>query len=56
LQFILKRHQINRLTLTQYLAHGTRKDEVQVEEEEDLKVKVQLQQMLGHFRAIQRLT
>jgi ATP-dependent Clp protease ATP-binding subunit ClpA len=33
----LKRHQINRLTLTQYLAHGTRKDEVQVEEEiEDL--------------------
>ncbi|PZO87558.1 MAG: ATP-dependent Clp protease ATP-binding subunit ClpA, partial [Acinetobacter johnsonii] len=35
--YLLKRHQINRLTLTQYLAHGTRKDEVQVEEEiEDL--------------------
>ncbi len=35
--YLLKRHQINRLTLTQYSAHGTRKDEVQVEEEiEDL--------------------
>jgi len=31
--YLLKRHQINRLTLTQYLSHGTRKDEVQVEEE-----------------------
>jgi len=31
--YLLKRHQINRLTLTQYLSHGTRKDEVQSEEE-----------------------
>ncbi|ANF81726.1 ATP-dependent Clp protease ATP-binding subunit ClpA [Acinetobacter sp. NCu2D-2] len=31
--YLLKRHQINRLTLTQYLAHGTRKEEVQAEEE-----------------------
>ena len=31
--YLLKRHQINRLTLTQYLSHGTRKDEVQAEEE-----------------------
>lgn len=31
--YLLKRHQINRLTLTQYLSHGTRKEEVQVEEE-----------------------
>ncbi|OWX56222.1 ATP-dependent Clp protease ATP-binding subunit ClpA [Acinetobacter baumannii] len=36
--YLLKRHQINRLTLTQYLSHGTRKDEVQVEEEvEDIE-------------------
>ena len=31
--YLLKRHQINRLTLTQYLSHGTRKEEVQAEEE-----------------------
>ena len=31
--YLLKRHQINRLTLTQYLSHGTRKEEVQPEEE-----------------------
>ncbi|MGE8654174.1 MULTISPECIES: ATP-dependent Clp protease ATP-binding subunit ClpA [unclassified Acinetobacter] len=31
--YLLKRHQINRLTLTQYLSHGTRKDESQAEEE-----------------------
>ena len=31
--YLLKRHQINRLTLTQYLSHGTRKDETQAEEE-----------------------
>ncbi|MGA5989336.1 ATP-dependent Clp protease ATP-binding subunit ClpA, partial [Escherichia coli] len=31
--YLLKRHQINRLTLTQYLSHGTRKDEVHMEEE-----------------------
>lgn len=31
--YLLKRHQINRLTLTQYLSHGTRKDDVQAEEE-----------------------
>ena len=31
--YLLKRHQINRLTLTQYLAHGTRKEEVQEQEE-----------------------
>lgn len=31
--YLLKRHQINRLTLTQYLSHGARKDEIQVEEE-----------------------
>jgi ATP-dependent Clp protease ATP-binding subunit ClpA len=31
--YLLKRHQINRLTLTQYLSHGTRKEEVQNEEE-----------------------
>ncbi len=31
--YLLKRHQINRLTLTQYLAHGTRKEEVHAEEE-----------------------
>lgn len=36
--YLLKRHQINRLTLTQYLSHGTRKDEIQVEEEvEDIE-------------------
>ncbi|KAB0624112.1 ATP-dependent Clp protease ATP-binding subunit ClpA [Acinetobacter gandensis] len=34
--YLLKRHQINRLTLTQYLSHGTRKDESQVEEIEEL--------------------
>lgn len=33
--YLLKRHQINRLTLTQYLSHGARKDEVHVEEEAD---------------------
>ncbi|MEB3766528.1 ATP-dependent Clp protease ATP-binding subunit ClpA [Acinetobacter sp. MD2] len=33
--YLLKRHQINRLNLTQYLSHGTRKDEIQVEEESD---------------------
>ncbi|MEB3754221.1 ATP-dependent Clp protease ATP-binding subunit ClpA [Acinetobacter sp. MD2(2019)] len=33
--YLLKRHQINRLNLTQYLSHGTRKDEIQVEEEGD---------------------
>lgn len=33
--YLLKRHQINRLTLTQYLSHGARKDEIQVEEEAD---------------------
>lgn len=33
--YLLKRHQINRLTLTQYLSHGTRKDEIQVEEDVD---------------------
>ncbi|WP_111891214.1 ATP-dependent Clp protease ATP-binding subunit ClpA [Acinetobacter sp. MB5] len=33
--YLLKRHQINRLTLTQYLSHGARKDEIQVEEESD---------------------
>ncbi|HJF28113.1 MAG TPA: ATP-dependent Clp protease ATP-binding subunit ClpA [Acinetobacter lwoffii] len=31
--YLLKRHQINRLTLTQYLSHGTRKDDVPSEEE-----------------------
>ena len=31
--YLLKRHQINRLTLTQYLSHGARKEEVQSEEE-----------------------
>ena len=31
--YLLKRHQINRLTLTQYLSHGARKEEVQPEEE-----------------------
>ena len=31
--YLLKRHQINRLTLTQYLSHGTRKEEEHVEEE-----------------------
>ena len=31
--YLLKRHQINRLTLTQYLSHGTRKEEVQENEE-----------------------
>ncbi len=36
--YLLKRHQINRLTLTQYLSHGTRKDEVHMEEEaEDIE-------------------
>ena len=37
--YLLKRHQINRLTLTQYLSHGPRnKEEIQVEEEaEDLE-------------------
>ncbi|MCG2571949.1 ATP-dependent Clp protease ATP-binding subunit ClpA [Acinetobacter sp. ME22] len=33
--YLLKRHQINRLTLTQYLSHGARKEEIQVEEESD---------------------
>lgn len=33
--YLLKRHQINRLTLTQYLSHGARKDEIQIEEEAD---------------------
>ena len=33
--YLLKRHQINRLTLTQYLAHGGRKEEIQIEEESD---------------------
>ncbi|MHA3050582.1 ATP-dependent Clp protease ATP-binding subunit ClpA [Acinetobacter sp. ANC 4641] len=33
--YLLKRHQINRLTLTQYLSHGSRKEEIQVEEESD---------------------
>ncbi|WP_343594866.1 ATP-dependent Clp protease ATP-binding subunit ClpA [Acinetobacter sp.] len=33
--YLLKRHQINRLNLTQYLSHGTRKDEIQVEEDSD---------------------
>ncbi|EPF73572.1 ATP-dependent Clp protease ATP-binding subunit ClpA [Acinetobacter rudis] len=33
--YLLKRHQINRLTLTQYLSHGARKDEIPVEEEAD---------------------
>ena len=32
--YLLKRHQINRLTLTQYLSHGTRKEDVQASEEE----------------------
>lgn len=31
--YLLKRHQINRLTLTQYLSHGARKEEAQPEEE-----------------------
>ena len=31
--YLLKRHQINRLTLTQYLSHGTRKEEAQEQEE-----------------------
>ena len=31
--YLLKRHQINRLTLTQYLSHGTRKEEEHIEEE-----------------------
>ncbi|AOA58666.1 ATP-dependent Clp protease ATP-binding subunit ClpA [Acinetobacter larvae] len=31
--YLLKRHQINRLTLTQYLSHGARKDEIQVDED-----------------------
>jgi len=31
--YLLKRHQINRLTLTQYLSHGARKDDAQPEEE-----------------------
>ncbi len=36
--YLLKRHQINRLTLTQYLSHGARKEEVQPEEEtEDIQ-------------------
>mgnify|MGYP003604282769 CR=1 FL=1 len=35
--YLLKRHQINRLTLTQYLSHGTRKEEVHQEEVEDLE-------------------
>ena len=36
--YLLKRHQINRLTLTQYLSHGAHKEEVQAEEEtEDLE-------------------
>lgn len=33
--YLLKRHQINRLTLTQYLSHGARKEEIQIEEEAD---------------------
>jgi ATP-dependent Clp protease ATP-binding subunit ClpA len=33
--YLLKRHQINRLTLTQYLSHGARKTEEQPEEESD---------------------
>ena len=33
--YLLKRHQINRLTLTQYLAHGGRKEEIQVEDESE---------------------
>ena len=36
--YLLKRHQINRLTLTQYLSHGTRKEDIQAEEEvEDIE-------------------
>ena len=31
--YLLKRHQINRLTLTQYLSHGTRKEESAEQEE-----------------------
>ena len=31
--YLLKRHQINRLTLTQYLSHGARKEDAQPEEE-----------------------
>ena len=35
--YLLKRHQINRLTLTQYLSHGTRKEEsAETEEVEEL--------------------
>ncbi len=35
--YLLKRPQLNRLTLTQYLSHGTRKEEVHQEEVEDLE-------------------
>ena len=34
--YLLKRHQINRLTLTQYLSHGSHKDEIQVEEDTEI--------------------
>ncbi len=51
--YLLKRHQINRLTLTQYLAHGTRKDEVQVEEEiEDLDGESDQFKQRRPFRAV----
>ncbi len=51
--YLLKRHQINRLTLTQYLADGTRKDEVQVEEEiEDLDGESASSSNAGPFRAV----